>query len=174
MSTHEVNPSSARAAQASWAVTFKILRTNTPQILCVRAASLSLAMKEALEATRPADPTLSPPAREIVRCINFDADEVSFHGLRVFGEASAAMTLNNHVLPLPLRLDLFNHSPTGFEWGYGGSGPAQLALAICSQLFGDEQALKCYQTVKDRLFVGLQRDAWTLSAATVRQAAGIS
>jgi hypothetical protein len=32
--------------------------------------------------------------------------------------------------PLELRLDLFNHSPTGFEWGYGGSGPAQLALAI--------------------------------------------
>lgn len=23
-----------------------------------------------------------------------------------------------------------NHSPDGFEWGYGGSGPAQLALAI--------------------------------------------
>lgn len=23
-----------------------------------------------------------------------------------------------------------NHSPTGFAWGYGGSGPAQLALAI--------------------------------------------
>ena len=27
------------------------------------------------------------------------------------------------------RFDLWNHSPTGFEWGYGGSGPAQLALA---------------------------------------------
>jgi len=25
---------------------------------------------------------------------------------------------------------LWNHSPDGFEWGYGGSGPAQLALAI--------------------------------------------
>ena len=25
---------------------------------------------------------------------------------------------------------LHNHSPDGFEWGYGGSGPAQLALAI--------------------------------------------
>lgn len=24
-----------------------------------------------------------------------------------------------------------NHSPDGFAWGYGGSGPAQLALAIC-------------------------------------------
>lgn len=23
-----------------------------------------------------------------------------------------------------------NHSPDGFEWGYGGSGPAQLALGI--------------------------------------------
>jgi hypothetical protein len=25
---------------------------------------------------------------------------------------------------------LFNHSPDGFQWGYGGSGPAQLALAL--------------------------------------------
>jgi hypothetical protein len=28
------------------------------------------------------------------------------------------------------RLDLCNHSPTGLSWGYGGSGPAQTALAI--------------------------------------------
>ena len=32
--------------------------------------------------------------------------------------------------PLELRLDPFNHSSTGLEWGYGGSGPAHLALAI--------------------------------------------
>lgn len=25
---------------------------------------------------------------------------------------------------------LVNHSPDGFAWGYGGSGPAQLALAV--------------------------------------------
>jgi len=25
---------------------------------------------------------------------------------------------------------LWNHSPDGFQWGYGGSGPAQLALAL--------------------------------------------
>lgn len=25
---------------------------------------------------------------------------------------------------------LRNHSPDGFQWGYGGSGPAQLALAL--------------------------------------------
>ena len=28
------------------------------------------------------------------------------------------------------RLDVVNHSPAGFAWGYGGSGPAQLALAL--------------------------------------------
>jgi hypothetical protein len=33
--------------------------------------------------------------------------------------------------PLDPRHDLYNHSPDGFEWGYHGSGPAQLALALC-------------------------------------------
>jgi len=41
--------------------------------------------------------------------------------------------------PLDSRLDLFNRSPTGFEWGYGGSGPAQLALAILADHLGDDQ-----------------------------------
>jgi len=31
---------------------------------------------------------------------------------------------------LPLYIDEVNHSPTGFNWGYTGSGPAQLAYAI--------------------------------------------
>jgi hypothetical protein len=29
-----------------------------------------------------------------------------------------------------------NHSPDGFNWGYGESGPAQLALAILLELTG--------------------------------------
>lgn len=32
--------------------------------------------------------------------------------------------------PLDPRFDLMRHSPDGFEYGYGGSGPAQLALAL--------------------------------------------
>ncbi len=36
---------------------------------------------------------------------------------------------------LPDRRDLFNHS-RGFEWGYGGSGPAQLALALAADATG--------------------------------------
>lgn len=36
-----------------------------------------------------------------------------------------------------------NHSPDGFNWGYGGSGPAQLALAICMKLYGND----CYKWI---------------------------
>jgi len=32
------------------------------------------------------------------------------------------------------------HSPDGFEWGYGGSGPADLALNILSGIIGLEAA----------------------------------
>ena len=31
-----------------------------------------------------------------------------------------------------------NHSPDGFNWGYAGSGPAQLALAILLEVTNDE------------------------------------
>jgi hypothetical protein len=56
-------------------------------------------------------------------------------------------------LPKPLnpRWELRNHSPTGFEWGYGGSGPAQLALAILTEHLGDDRAaLNQYQPFNGR------------------------
>lgn len=37
-----------------------------------------------------------------------------------------------------------NHSPDGFNWGYAGSGPAQLALALILEVSGREAALRCY------------------------------
>ena len=40
---------------------------------------------------------------------------------------------------LDLRLDLRNHPATGFAWGYGGSGPAQLALALLADATGDDE-----------------------------------
>lgn len=38
--------------------------------------------------------------------------------------------------PLPPCNDIMNHSPDGFAWGYEGSGPAQLALAIMVNEYG--------------------------------------
>lgn len=71
--------------------------------------------------------------------------------------------------PLRLRLDLANHSPTGFEWGYSGSGPAQLALAICADLVGDKRALAVYMTVKSRLIARIDAAAWALSADLIEK-----
>lgn len=43
----------------------------------------------------------------------------------------------------------YNHSPTGFAWGYGGSGPAQLALAILLRAgVPSERAVQLYQRFK--------------------------
>jgi len=66
---------------------------------------------------------------------------------------------------LPLRLDLHNHSPTGFEWGYNGSGPAQLALAVCAQVLGDDaRALAVYQQVKEQVFAGIKAEEWSVTS----------
>ena len=65
------------------------------------------------------------------------------------------------------RQDLWNHSPSGFEWGYCGSGPAQLALAILADHCGnDEQALNLYQRFKWAVVVELPR-RWTLTSAEI-------
>ncbi len=44
----------------------------------------------------------------------------------------------------------YHHSPTGFEWGYGGSGPHATAWAILEDLAGPEIANRFYnQFVRD-------------------------
>jgi hypothetical protein len=40
------------------------------------------------------------------------------------------------------------HSPDGFEWGYGGSGPADFALNILSIFIGQELAFRYHQDFK--------------------------
>jgi len=73
--------------------------------------------------------------------------------------------------PLNPRLDLYNHSPTGFEWGYCGSGPAQLALAILADhLADDRQAFNLYQRFKWAVIVELSRNrSWTLNSLVIDQ-----
>jgi hypothetical protein len=72
---------------------------------------------------------------------------------------------------LNLRLDLRKHSPTGFEWGYDGSGPAQLALAILADHFGNAgQALALYQDFKRDVIAGLPHEQWTLTGADIDRA----
>lgn len=70
---------------------------------------------------------------------------------------------------LPLRTDLVNHSPTGFEWGYSGSGPAQLALAILADVAGDEVAVRKHQAFKREFIAPLDAaDPWEIEGSRVR------
>src|SRR5258708_17697696 len=67
------------------------------------------------------------------------------------------------------RLDLMNHSPTGFSWGYGGSGPAQLALAILVDHLADRnRALAIYQDFKWKCIAHLnQNEGFELTAEQI-------
>lgn len=69
--------------------------------------------------------------------------------------------------PLPARLDLRAHSPGGMEWGYAGSGPAQLALAILADAVGPDAARACYQRFKFEVIARLAAEQWELSRAEV-------
>lgn len=69
--------------------------------------------------------------------------------------------------PLDPQTDLVNHSPTGFEWGYAGSGPAQLAFAMAHYLVGEARARAVYQDLKFRLVVRLPHEGWELQADDV-------
>ncbi len=58
------------------------------------------------------------------------------------------------------------HSPDGFQWGYGGSGPAELARAILIEAYpGDELVREpgCYQAFKFDIIASLKDDEWTLT-----------
>lgn len=52
--------------------------------------------------------------------------------------------LDGKELSLKKSLNVKNHSPTGFSWGYDGSGPKQLSLAIMLELYSKWWALKEY------------------------------
>jgi hypothetical protein len=46
------------------------------------------------------------------------------------------VTRSGQTKPLDPRYDLRSNSPSGFPWGYNGSGPAELSLAILTDYFG--------------------------------------
>ena len=79
-------------------------------------------------------------------------------------------------------LEVYNHSPDGFEWGYGGSGPSQLSLAILLEALSDDfeqgdapgetpdsVALHLYQDFKWQVVSGLPESQWTLPMDTIKQ-----
>ena len=88
------------------------------------------------------------------------------HGSRRAGETHVWLSDESgraEALPHHVR-----HSPSGFEWNYGGSGPADLARSILIALTGNSAfADSCYQEFKRDVVAGLDLEGWTLSVDRV-------
>jgi hypothetical protein len=84
------------------------------------------------------------------------------------------MTLTGDFATRTVRLDgrpldpapsqrVWNHSPDGFNWGYGGSGPAQLALGILLSVGLDaERAVALHQQLKWDLVARLPQASFSI------------
>jgi hypothetical protein len=98
-------------------------------------------------------------------------------------EGGYLVLVDGKELPLAPSLRLRSHSPTGFCWGYSGSGPAQLALALLLWSgAGRAEAEALYQSFKAQHVAGwpngqdfaveLDVVAWRLGAQAARAASG--
>lgn len=68
-----------------------------------------------------------------------------------------------------VSLRVRNHSPDGFNWGYCGSGPAQLALALLLDVLGSVNlATDHYQEFKRQVVARWHGVEWSISDAEIR------
>lgn len=67
--------------------------------------------------------------------------------------------------PLP---HLVRHSPTGFAWGYGGSGPADLARSMLAHATGEEPPEAEYMDFKFEVVTQMPEDGWGLPQHAVQ------
>jgi len=64
--------------------------------------------------------------------------------------------------PVPSQ-KLYNHSPDGFQWGYGGSGPAQLALALLLDATSDPDTAQAHYQDFKRGNVAGWGESWSIT-----------
>ena len=59
------------------------------------------------------------------------------------------------------------HSPSGFNWGYAGSGPADLARSILWDHLGKEPPHVLYMAFKEQ-FVAGWKDEWEINSREIQ------
>jgi hypothetical protein len=83
--------------------------------------------------------------------------DVVYVGYRQRGRAIVEKRHGRKQLTPERSLELANHSPSGFSWGYAGSGPAQLALALLLDYTDNEDvALEEYMAFKTEVVSQLE------------------
>jgi len=70
--------------------------------------------------------------------------------------------VDEHTPKVSIERLTIRHSPTGFEWGYLGSGPADLALNILQYYVSDALADKLYQKFKFDIIAEIPYEGTTL------------
>ncbi|WP_435118826.1 DUF6166 domain-containing protein [Halolamina sp. C58] len=100
--------------------------------------------------------------------------EVRYVGTRVRGGVRVLTYPGPAELTPDRSLEIVSHSPSGFEWGYGGSGPAQLALAILLDYTDDREIARAhYQAFKREVVSQLEctggDGTWTLTTGEIEQ-----
>lgn len=63
---------------------------------------------------------------------------------------------------------IVDHSPTGFDWGYGGSGPADLALNILLYFVEEKTAYSLHQDFKWHFLAGMPKEGGRISKASIQ------
>jgi hypothetical protein len=79
--------------------------------------------------------------------------------------AGAKVTVDGR--PLDPRFDLKRLSPTGFEWTYEGTGPAQLALALLADHLGDDTKALALHDAFMRTVVADLDNSWELTSVEI-------
>ena len=84
-------------------------------------------------------------------------------------ESDGTTSVSVNGQPLDARARTREASATTFDWGYEGRGaPAQLALAILADHFGDDAQARChYEQFLHRVVRGLPSKGWVLTAAEI-------
>lgn len=106
---------------------------------------------------------------ELCQTKNPDIYEVVVGGLRSVGLVKVlSREVEKKVYSLSnMPKHIIRHSPTGMSWGYGGSGPSDLALSLLTEVIGLEKAEKCYQVFKSEV-VSLFSDRWKITTDEIQ------
>ena len=98
---------------------------------------------------------------------------ITYTGIRVGHVCSVVVCSNDGPKDLP---HICRHSPDGFQWGYGGSGPSDLALAIMADYFGRQGVVKplgeatgCYQDFKWDFIAKIREDGWSITEQQIHE-----
>ena len=78
------------------------------------------------------------------------------------------VTIDGKILSPLKSQEAWNHSPDGFNWGnYGGSGPAQLALALLLEILSEEEAVRYHQSFKFDIVASLPSSNFEIKASEI-------